>query len=198
MTNASAPLVLALGDSLTAGYGLAPSACFPAQLQTLLGQHRAGAIVHNAGVSGDTTAGGIRRLPRVLASLSRKPDLAIVELGANDVLFGVPPERTRANLDAILLELGRCGVPALLATFEPPAFLGPTAALYQDIYADMRARHGVATHPFFPPGVVGRPELTLADRIHPNARAIEIVAAAFLPAVLAALDGEWLMQMRRL
>ena len=190
MTNASAPHVLALGDSLTAGYGLASCACFAAQLQTLLRQRSPCAVVHNAGVSGDTTAGGLRRLPRVLARFSRKPNLAIVELGANDVLFSVPPERTRANLDAILLELGRCGVPALLATFEPPAFLGPQAAAYQGIYADMRARHAVATHPFFPPGVVGRPELTLADRIHPNARAFEIVAAAFVPAVLAALDGQ--------
>jgi acyl-CoA thioesterase-1 len=187
MTTACAPLVLALGDSLTAGYGLTASASFAARLGILLRKHRPGAIVHNAGVCGDTTAGGLRRLPRALTSLPRRPDLAIVELGANDALLGVPPERTHANLDAILLELGRCQVPALLATFEPPPFLAPLAAHYRNIYADLIARHGAATCPFFPSGVLGHPALTLPDRIHPNAHAIDLVATAFLPAVLSAL-----------
>ena len=190
MTINTAPYVLALGDSLTAGYGLELSASFAARIEMLLRERRPGAVVHNAGVSGDTTEGGLKRLPRLLASLTVRPDLAIVELGANDLLRGVPPERTRANLDAILDELGRCGIPALLATFEAPRFLGPMAAQYDGIYAALAAKHGLATAPFFPAGVLGHPELVLADRLHPNARAIEIVAAAFLRAVLAALAGD--------
>lgn len=187
MTSIDAPDLLALGDSLTAGYGLHPSAAFPIRLQTLLRDHCPGATVHNAGVSGDTTEGALRRLPRVLSSLPRRPDLAIVELGANDLLRGVPPGRTRANLDGILLELGRCGVPALLATFEAPAFLGPLARAYDGIYAGLATKHGVPAAPFFPAGVLGHPELVLPDRIHPNARAIDLCATAFLPATLDAL-----------
>jgi acyl-CoA thioesterase I len=189
MIGNDAPYILAIGDSLTAGYGLDRSASFAARLEALLRQQRQGAVVQNAGVSGDTTEDGLRRLPALLASLTRKPDLAIVELGANDLLRGVPPGRTRANLDAILGELDRCGIPALLATFQAPRFLGPMVSQYDGIYADLAIRHGIASAPFFPPGVLGHPALVLADRLHPNARAIEIVAKAFLPPVLAALEN---------
>lgn len=189
MTRTDAPYILAIGDSLTAGYGLDRTASFAARLEVLLREQRQGAAVQNAGVSGDTTGDGLRRLPALLASLTHKPDLAIVELGANDLLRGVPPGRTRANLDTILGELGRCGIPALLATFEAPPFLGSMASHYDGIYADLATRHGIASAPFFPPGVLGHPALVLADRLHPNARAIEMVARAFLPAVIAALDG---------
>lgn len=190
MTHPRAPYVLALGDSLTAGYGLAPSASFAARLEARLRERWAGAIIHNAGVSGDTTEGGLRRLPRLLAGLSLRPDLAIVELGANDLLRGVPPERTRANLDNILHELARCGIPVLLATFQAPAFLGAFGARYDGIYAELAARHGIATAPFFPAGILGDPALVLADRLHPNARAIDLVASAFLPSVLALLHRD--------
>lgn len=182
-----APYVVALGDSLTAGYGLHRDASFAARLEALLRETWLGAVVQNAGVSGDTTEDGLRRLPRLLASLRRKPDLAIVEFGANDLLRGVPPSRTRGNLDTILRELGRCGIQVLLATFEPPRFLGTMAAQYDGIGAELAASHGIASAPFFPPGVLGHPGLVLADGLHPNARANEIVAKAFLPAVLAAL-----------
>ncbi len=189
MTGVSAPpFVLALGDSLTAGYGLSPTAAFPVQLQQRLRLRWPGAIVHNAGVSGDTTQGGLRRLPRLLAGLPRRPDLAIVELGANDLIRGVPPAQTRANLDAILLELGRCGIKVLLATFAPPPFLAGRADRYAAIYAELAARHGVASAPFFPAGVLGHPELVLPDRLHPNARAIALVADALAPTVASALE----------
>jgi acyl-CoA thioesterase-1 len=190
MTDTEAPYVLALGDSLTTGYGLPAAASFAARLQTALRDRWAEAEVRNAGVSGDTTEGGLKRLAALLASLTRKPDLAIVELGANDFLRGVPPQRTRANLDAILEELGRCGIAALLATFEAPRFLGALASRYDGIYTKLAAKHRIAAAPFFPPGVLGHPELVLADHMHPNARAIEIVTAAFLPAVLASLRIE--------
>jgi acyl-CoA thioesterase-1 len=186
MTN-SAPYVLAFGDSLTAGYGLPSTASFAACLQTALRERFAGTVVHNAGVSGDTTAGGLKRLAPVLTSLTRRPDLVIVELGANDLLRGFPPERTRANLDAILGELARCGLPALLATFEAPPFLAALRTQYRALYAALAAKHGVVTAPFFPPGVLGHPDLVLADRLHPNARAIAMVVDALLPVVCAAL-----------
>ena len=184
------PVVLALGDSLTAGYGLARHQSFAAQLEQRL-RLRArwpAARVVNAGVSGDTTADGLRRLPRVLAGLDGRPDLAIVELGANDLLRGLSPATTRANLDAILIELARCGIPVLLATFEVPAMLGAHADRYNGIYPALAKRHGVPTHPFFPAGVMGHPSLVLADRLHPNAAAIGLVADAFLPVVTRLLD----------
>lgn len=184
------PYIIALGDSLTAGHGLPSTASFAARLQALLRDHRPGAVVQNAGISGDTTEGGLRRLPRLLAGLSRKPDLCIVELGANDFLRGIAPDRTRANLDAILHALVQCGIPALLATIEPPRFLGALGARYRGIHAELAVRHGAATAPFFPPGVLGHADLVLADGIHPNARAIDLVAAAFLSATLAALDRD--------
>lgn len=182
------PYVLALGDSLTAGYGLPASSSFAAQLERMLRVQHPDARIQNAGMSGDTTEGGLRRLPRLLTSLSAKPDLAIVELGANDLLRGIAPERTRANLDAILDQFGRCGIPVLLATFEVPRFLPALATRYDGMYAALAAKHGAALMPFFPAGVLGHPELVLQDRLHPNARATELIASAFLPAVIRALQ----------
>lgn len=182
------PHILAFGDSLTAGYGLPGPQSFAARLEAGLRRRWSGARVINAGVSGNTTADGVRRLPTVLARLSTRPDLAIVELGANDLLRGLPPAATRANLDAILTELDRCSIPVLLATFEVPAMLGVHADRYNGIYPDLAKRHGVVTHPFFPPGVMGHPAMVLADRLHPNARAIDQVVQGFLPVVTALLD----------
>ncbi len=156
----STPYLLALGDSLTAGYGLARDQSFAAQLERLLRARRPGARVHNAGVSGDTSAGGLTRLPRVLAALTQRPDLAIVELGANDLLRGIAPERMRGNLDAILAELTRCGIPALLAGMLAPRFLGTFASRYNAVFPDLARVHGVALYPFFLDGVVGDPTLT--------------------------------------
>jgi len=183
----TAPYVLAFGDSLTAGYGLPAASSFAAQLQTALRTRFPAAAVHNAGVSGDTTAGGLKRLAPVLTRLQRRPDLVIVELGANDLLRGFAPEQTRANLDEILHQLARCNLPTLLTTFEAPPFLGALRARYQSMYAGLATKHGIATAPFFPPNVLGHPDLVLADRLHPNARAIELVVAALMPAVCSAL-----------
>lgn len=184
------PLVLAFGDSLTAGYGLSAAQSFPAQLEARLRRHRPGALVMNAGLSGDTTGAALARLPRVLSSLRQRPDLAIVELGANDLIRGLPPEGTRANLHAILDELARCGIPALVAGMRPPPFLGPDfAAFCEALYAGAAARTGAAHYPHFLDGATG-PGMTIADRLHPNARAIGIVADRILPAVEAALDAQ--------
>lgn len=183
----SGPYLLAFGDSLTAGYGLQPHESFPRQLEALLRARHSGASVANAGVSGDTSAGGRARLPRVLAGLTARPDLAIVELGANDLLRGIAPERMRDNLDWILGELTRCGIPALLAGMWAPPFLGAFAERYNRVYPELARAHGVPLYPNFLAGVMGDPKLTLRDRVHPNAEAIGIVAARILPFVEAAL-----------
>ena len=181
------PHILAFGDSLTAGYGLAAHHAFPAQLEALLRERHPGATVQNAGVSGETSAGGLARLPRVLARLSVRPDLAIVELGANDLLRGVPPVSMERNLDAICAELGRCGIPVLVAGMLAPVFLGPFASAFNAVFPAVAARAGAALYPFFLDGVVGDPTLTLADGLHPNARAIGMVARSILPSVEQAL-----------
>jgi acyl-CoA thioesterase-1 len=181
------PYILALGDSLTAGYGLPAHLSFAAQLQALLRDRHPQANVYNAGVSGDTSAGGLARLPRLLSRLPSRPDLAIVELGANDLLRGIAPERMQANLDAILTELGRCGVPVLLAGMLAPPILGGYARRYNAVFPAVAQAHGAALYPFFLDGVVGDPTLTLADGIHPNARAVGIVARRILPHVEAVL-----------
>ena len=184
------PHILAFGDSLTAGYGLSAHHSFAAQLEALLRVRHPQAVVQNAGLSGDTSAGGLARLPRVLARLTAQPALAIVELGANDLLRNVAPARMRANLDGILGELARCGIPALLAGMMAPPFLGAFAGRYNAVFPDLARAYGVPLYPFFLDGVVGDPTLTLADRIHPNARAIGIVARRILPHVEAALGVE--------
>ena len=133
-------------------------------------------------------ASGRARLPRVLSSLTRRPDLAILELGANDFLRGFDPARTRDNLDWMLREFGRAGIPVLLAGMLAPAFLGGWATRFNAIHPDLAEAHGVPLYPFFLDGVAGDRSLTLADGIHPNARAIGIVAGRILPHVEAALD----------
>ena len=181
------PRILALGDSLTAGYGLSTQDSFVRRLEAALAERHGAATVHQAGVSGDTSADGLRRLPRVLAGLGVKPDLAIVEFGANDMLQGVSPERMRANLDAMLVELGRCGIPVLVAGMKAPVWMGVFAASFDKVFPAVAEAHGASLYPFFLDGVVGDPTLTLMDGLHPNARAIGIVVDRMLPFVEAAL-----------
>ncbi len=188
MTRRPDPFILAFGDSLTAGYGLAPGDAFPAQLQALLRHDARDAVVQNAGISGDTTVSALARLPTVLAKLSQRPDLTIVELGANDLIRRISPQRTLAALDAILTELQRCCIPILLATVEPPAMLSSLGAAYSNIYTIIAERHDVPTHPFFPAGVMGHHDHVLRDRFHPNAEAIRRVAQAMLPVVRSLLS----------
>ena len=181
------PLILALGDSLVAGYGLPLADGFAAQFERRLRPGWPTARVVNAGVSGDTAEDALRRLPRVLAGLEARPDLAIVQLGPNDVLRQVPARRTRAALDAILTELGRCGIRTALTTVAPPAFLHARAGAYLGIHEELARRHGAMLWPFFPPGVLGHADMVLADRVHPNARAIAAVVAAMAPAIAQTL-----------
>ena len=179
----SSPLILAIGDSLVAGYGLATADGFAAQLERRLRGRYSEASVRPAARSGDTSADALRRLPTILSSLRARPDLAIVQVGPNDMLRRIAPATTRANLDAILVELGRCGVPVLLTTVAPPPFLQGQARDYLGIHTEVAARHGAETWPFVPPGVLGHPQMVLGDRVHPNAAAIARVTDAMLPVV---------------
>lgn len=181
-------LVLAFGDSLTAGYGLGPTQSFPARLEAALRRSGVAARVHNAGVSGDTTAAGRARLGWVLRGLGRKPDLAIVELGANDMLRGLKPAETRANLDAILAELKRRQIPTIVAGMRAAPNLGRGyAAAFEGIFPALATKYGARLYPFFLEGVAANRSLLLADGMHPTARGVEIITARILPTVRTAL-----------
>ena len=193
----SAPLILAFGDSLVAGYGLATCDGFAAQLEHRLSATRPGARVINAGVPGNTTADALRRLPRVLSRLEAHPHLAIVQLGPNDVLQDVPPTSTLSNLEAILVEFGRCGVPVLLTTVAPPPLLAQRAGPYAGIHDALAKRHDAMTWPFFPAGVLGHRDMVLADMVHPNDKAIAAVVDAMLPAVDGSLERWRTADLRR-
>lgn len=181
-------LVLAFGDSLTAGYGLSAAEAFPVRLEAALRRTGMAVRVRNAGVSGDTTAAGRARLAWVLRSLKGNPDLVIVELGANDMLRGLDPGETRANLDAILAELRRRRIPVLLAGMRAAPNLGRSyAARFEPIFPELARKHGVRLYPFFLAGVAGQKPLLQADGMHPNARGVDLIVRRIAPQVIALL-----------
>lgn len=174
--------ILAFGDSLTAGYGLDPADGFVPQLEAALRAEGYDVQVLNGGVSGDTTAGGVDRLDWALAD---KPDLAIVELGANDMLRGVDPAVTRANLDKILARLGQEKIPTLLAGMRAAPNLGPAyAAAFDRIFPDLAKAHDVPLFPFFLDGVATMAALNQRDGIHPNAAGVKAIVERITPAVV--------------
>ncbi len=175
--------IVAFGDSLTAGYGLQPGEGFPARLQAALAERGHAVEVIDAGVSGDTTAMGLARLDW---SIPETAQAVIVELGANDALRGQPPERTRANLSAILARLQERGLPVLVAGMRAPPNLGPDyAARYDPVFAEVAGDYGALFYPFFLDGVAGDPALNQRDGMHPTAEGIEIITARILPEVEA-------------
>jgi acyl-CoA thioesterase-1 len=177
-------LVVAFGDSLFAGYGLAQDEGFAPALQRALEGQGLKAQVVNAGVSGETTAGGRERLAFTLDGLPRKPDLVIVGLGGNDMLRGLDPAQTRANLDAILAELKARGIATMLTGMLVSPNMGPDyAAAFNPIYPDLAKKFGLPLYPFFLQGVVGRRDLQLPDGIHPNAQGIKAVVQRIAPMV---------------
>jgi acyl-CoA thioesterase-1 len=178
--------LLALGDSLTAGYGLPAGQGFVPRLEAALRQRGRDVRVLDAGVSGDTTAGGLARLDWALAE---RPHAALVELGGNDGLRGLPPRDSRANLAAILDKLAARDIPALLAGMVAPPNLGTEYGReFLSTFADLaRERPGVVFYPFFLEGVAAEPSLNQPDGIHPNARGVEEVVRRILPAVEALL-----------
>lgn len=183
-------LVVAFGDSLYAGYGIARNESFPSELQKALGARGLKVRVHNAGVSGDTTAAGRQRLAFTLDGLPRKPDLVIVGLGGNDMLRGLSPEQTRANLAAILDELKKRDVPVMLTGMVAAPNMGRDyAAAFNPIYADLARKYDAALYPFFLDGVITDAKLMLADGIHPNERGIDKIVARLAPVAAKALES---------
>jgi len=178
-TTESTLRLLVLGDSLTAGYGLQPADSFPAQLEEAL--HDAGYDVRviNAGVSGDTSAGGLSRLEWALAD---KPHLVLVELGGNDALRGLPPAETYANLESILTRLKKDGVAIVLAGMRAPRNLGEDyTTAFDAIYPRLARKYALPFYPFFLEGVALDPALNQADGIHPNAAGVREIVRRILP-----------------
>src|SRR4051812_22865711 len=173
--------VLAFGDSLTAGFGLPPEQSFPAQLEKRLRADGIDVQVINGGQSGDTTAGGLARLDW---SLADKPDLVILELGANDMLRGIPPATVRANLDAMIGKILASGAKLLLAGMQASPNWGESYQKEFDrIYPELARRHGVALYPFFLDDVVMNPELNQPDGMHPNRRGVALIVEHIAPRV---------------
>jgi acyl-CoA thioesterase-1 len=179
--------IAVLGDSLTAAYGLDLVDGFPAQLQRQLDAAGYHCTVLDAGVSGDTTAGGLARLDWLLAD---RPTAVIVELGGNDGLRALPPDEMERNLDAIITRLQAKGVSVLLAGMLAPPNLGRDyGQAFAAVFPRLAKQHEVPLYPFFLDGVAGHPELTQPDGIHPTAEGIALIVKHMLPTVEAWLDG---------
>jgi len=174
--------ILMLGDSLTAGQGLASRDALPARLEAALRAHGLDARVIDAGVSGDTTAGGLARLDWALAD---RPHAVIVALGANDALRALDPAVPRSNLDRLLATLSERGLPVLLAGMLAPRNLGPEyGARFDAIYPELAERHATLLYPFLLDGVATVAGLNQADGLHPNPAGVEVIAQRLLPSVL--------------
>lgn len=180
--------VVVFGDSLFAGYNLPQDKGFAPALQRALAAQGVKANVFNAGVSGDTSAAGLQRLAFTLDGQARKPDLVIVGLGANDMLRGLDPADTRRNLDAILAELKRRQIPAMLTGMVAAPNMGADyARRFNAIYPDLARQYDVPLYPFFLDGVITDRGLLLPDGIHPNEAGVEKITAAVVPLVAARL-----------
>ena len=179
---AAAPIkILALGSSLTQGYGLPPGTEFPVQLQAALKEAGIDAMVTNAGVSADTSAGGLARLDW---SLADHPDAVILELGSNDMLRGIPPAETEKNLRAILTKLKAAHVKVLLTGMYAQHNLGADYVKQFDaIYPRLAKDYNVLFYPFFLDGVALNPKLNQADGMHPNPAGVKVIVARMLPFV---------------
>jgi acyl-CoA thioesterase-1 len=186
VARAQAPrVVTVLGDSLTAGLGLPAAQALPARLQAALARLGATARVRGAGVSGDTTAGGLARLD---FSVQKDTRVCVVALGGNDLLQGLDPSQTKANLDKIVRRLKARGVRVVLAGIAaPPAIGAGYAREFNGIYPALAKAHGVALYPDLLAGVARNPRLNQADGLHPNAQGVLVIAQRLAPMVARAL-----------
>ena len=177
-------LVLAFGDSLYAGYGLDPQQSFPAQLEKSLRSRGIATTVHNAGVSGDTSAAGLARLRFTLDGLPRKPDLALVGLGGNDMLRGLDPSTTQKNLLAICKELRGRGVPVVLTGMLAAPNLGADyVRRFNGLFPTVAAECDATLYPFFLQDVITNGALMLPDRVHPNGTGIARIVEKVEPLI---------------
>ncbi len=173
--------IVAFGDSLTAGYGLPRDQAFPARLAARLKHDGYDIEMQNAGVSGDTSSGGLARLDWTLRD---HPDLVLLELGANDALRGTDPKLTRANLDAILARLASRHIKVLLIGMKAPGNWGPAyQKSFDAIYPDLARKYDVALYPFFLDGVALDEKLNQADMLHPNAAGVAVIVGRIAPVV---------------
>lgn len=181
-------VILALGDSLFAGYGLAPGQSYPAHLEQALQARGIKARIVNAGVSGDTTAGGLQRTDFVLNDQARSPALVIISLGGNDMLRGLSPAETRKNLDALLAKFATAKVPVLLLGMLAAPNLGADyAKAFNPIYPALAKKYGAGLVPFFLQPLVEKPALVQADHIHPTLEGIDVLVGSTIDQVVKAL-----------
>jgi acyl-CoA thioesterase I len=173
--------LLALGDSLTAGYGLEATDAFPVKLEAALGARGHAVTVINGGVSGDTAVDGLARLDW---SLTDDVSAVIVELGANDALRGLAPAQAEAALDAILTKLDSRKLPVLIAGMRAPPNLGAEyGARFDGMYARLAEKHGALLYPFLLDGVAADSALNQQDGLHPTAAGVDVIVARMLPLV---------------
>jgi acyl-CoA thioesterase I len=173
--------LVALGDSLSAGYNLPQEAAFPVALERALKAKGYKVEVANAGVSGDTSSGGLDRLDW---SVPDGTDGVILELGANDMLRGLDPAGTRRNIEAIVERLKSRNIPVMLAGMYASRNLGPDyVQKFDSIYPDIAKKHDLVLYPFFLDGVAGDRSLNLPDGLHPTAKGVEIIVERILPSV---------------
>jgi acyl-CoA thioesterase I len=173
--------IVALGDSLTAGYGLPAKDGFVPRLQAALTAKGVATEVTNAGVSGDTVADGLARLDW---SVPEGTDAVVVELGANDMLRGLDPAVTRDGLDTILRRLTQRHIAILLCGMRAAPNLGPEyGRAFESIYPDLAAKYGALLYPFFLDGAAGTRSLTQSDGLHPNAAGVGVIVERILPKV---------------
>lgn len=177
-------VITLLGDSISSGYGLPQASALPAQLAAELTRAKVSATIRGAGVSGHTTADGLARVDRVVTA---DTTLCVIALGGNDLLQGLTPETTRANLDKILRRLKARGIPAMLVGIKAPPELGAYARQFDAVYAGLAREHGVPFYPDILDGVARDPALNQPDRIHPNAKGVAVIAAKLAPAIRDAL-----------
>jgi len=183
--------IFAFGDSLTAGYGLPAEDGFTNKLEEALNAKGVSVKVINAGVSGDTSSGGLARLAWVVDALDKKPDLAILELGANDGLRAIDPALTHKNLGAMIEAFQARGIKVLLAGMFAPPNLGPDySAEFDAMYPNLAKTYDVALYPFFLDGVAADPSLNQADGIHPNAQGVDIIVERMTPYILPLLKED--------
>ena len=177
-------VVLAYGDSLTAGYQLPPGQGFAPQLEKALKAKGRDVTVVGAGVSGDTSTQGRARMNWVMAGLKQKPDLVVLELGANDMLRGQSPKTAKDNLDAMVKAFKAKGARVLVAGMRANPTLGKAYVTeYEAMFPAVAKANGVALYPFFLDGVAAQPGLQLADGMHPNAKGVQVMVKRILPAV---------------
>lgn len=173
--------ILAFGDSLTAGWGVVPPSNVPACLEAALQKQGIAVSFINEGIPGDTTVGGLKRFE---AALTCNPDLVILELGANDNLQAIAPDRTEANLDAMLQTLSDKSIPTLLAGIRQVRDLGPEYNVrFQSLFSNLANRHGAAFYADYLEGVAGKPEFLQKDGLHPNYEGTMEIARRLLPLV---------------